>query len=147
MCEDARNDRRGIQATAPPKPDRKPFQTAAPDLHDSSVIAICQVTLDRCQAEPYISLVIVSFKHKGLKELFEIGRSRRIAPDLQRRIAVRLGALDAARSLAELEQPGFDFHALHGKPRRYTIHVNGPWCLTFEWEDGNVLRIDLEQYH
>lgn len=43
--------------------------------------------------------------------------------------------------------PGFDFHALRGKPQRYTIHVNGPWCITFEWQDGTALRVDLEQYH
>lgn len=91
--------------------------------------------------------MIVSFKHKGLKELLEAGRSRRVAPELQKRIRVRLSALDAAISLAELNQPGFDFHPLHGRPQRYTIHVNGPWCLTFEWEDGKALRVDLEQYH
>jgi toxin HigB-1 len=27
---------------------------------------------------------------------------------------------------------GFDFHALRGTPRRYSIHVNGPWGITFE---------------
>jgi plasmid maintenance system killer protein len=25
--------------------------------------------------------------------------------------------------------------------------VNGPWRITFEWIDGDVVRIDLEQYH
>jgi hypothetical protein len=29
-------------------------------------------------------------------------------------------------------QPGFDFHALRGTPRRCSIHVNGPWGITFE---------------
>jgi len=27
------------------------------------------------------------------------------------------------------------------------MHVNGPWCITFEWEDGEALRVDLEQEH
>ena len=36
---------------------------------------------------------------------------------------------------------------LHGKPQRYTIHLNGPWCITFEWADGTAIRVDLEQYH
>jgi len=58
-----------------------------------------------------------------------------------------LDALDAARTLDSLRQPGFDFHALHGKPQRYSIHVNGPWCMTFEWENAEALRVDLEQYH
>jgi len=91
--------------------------------------------------------VIVSFKHKGLKELFETGASAKVAAKLQARILVRLDAIEAAAALAELNQPDFDFHPLRGKPQRFTIHVNGPWCLTFEWAEGNALRVDLEQYH
>ena len=36
---------------------------------------------------------------------------------------------------------------LSSRPVRYSIHVNGPWCLTFEWSNGAALRVDLEQYH
>ena len=44
--------------------------------------------------------------------------------------------------------PGFDFHALLGfSPTRYTVHVNGPWCVIFEFEDGEACRVDFEQYH
>jgi len=55
--------------------------------------------------------------------------------------------LDQAESLTDLNVPGFNFHGLQGMPKRYSIHVNGPWCITFEWEDGDALKIDLEQYH
>ncbi|MDY6989819.1 MAG: type II toxin-antitoxin system RelE/ParE family toxin [Thermodesulfobacteriota bacterium] len=91
--------------------------------------------------------MIKSFKHKGLAELFERGLSRRVRQDLQSRARRRLDALDHAKSLSDLNVPGFDFHGLHGMPKRYSIHVNGPWCITFEWQDGEVLRVDLEQYH
>lgn len=91
--------------------------------------------------------MIKSFKHKGLAELFDKGRSLKIRQDLLSRALRRLDALDQAESLAELNIPGFDFHGLQGKPRRYSIHVNGPWCITFEWEDGDALKVDLEQYH
>jgi proteic killer suppression protein len=91
--------------------------------------------------------VIDSFRHRGLKELFDTGRSRRVAAALQRRIIRRLDALEAAERLESLNQPGFDFHPLHGNPQRYSIHVNGPWCITFEWENGRAQRVDLEQYH
>ena len=91
--------------------------------------------------------MIKSFRHKGLAELFECGRSRRVQPDLQARCLRRLDALDQAESLAELNVPGFNFHGLRGLPKRYSIHVNGPWCITFEWEDDGVFRVDLEQYH
>ena len=91
--------------------------------------------------------MIKSFKHKGLAELFERGRSSRVRQDLQSRSLRRLDALDQAESLTDLDVRGFDFHGLYGVPKRYSIHVNGPWCITFEWEEGDALRVDLEQYH
>lgn len=91
--------------------------------------------------------MIRSFRFKALQELFERGASRRIRPDLQARALRRLDALDAAERLDELNVPGFNFHPLRGSPRRYSLHVNGPWCITFEWEDGDALKVDLEQYH
>ncbi|UCF94480.1 MAG: type II toxin-antitoxin system RelE/ParE family toxin [Desulfobacterales bacterium] len=91
--------------------------------------------------------MIKSFKHKGLSELFEAGRTHRVRPDLQSRCLRRLEALDLAEILTDLNVPGFNFHGLHGVPKRYSIHVNGPWSITFEWKEGEALRVDLEQYH
>jgi proteic killer suppression protein len=91
--------------------------------------------------------MIKSFMHKGLAELFEKGSSRKIRQDLHLRILRRLDALDHAESLMDVNVPGFNFHGLQGVPKRYSIHVNSPWCLTFEWLEGEALRIDLEQYH
>ena len=92
--------------------------------------------------------VIKSFKSKALAELFEQGRTAKIDAKLRKRALVRLDALNDADSLDELKMPGYDFHALRGfKPTRYTIHVNGPWCITFEFEGGDAFRVDFEQYH
>ena len=91
--------------------------------------------------------MIGSIRSRGLKELFETGASARIGAALHRRAIIRLDAIEAATTLTALAQPGFDFHPLQGRPQRYSIHVNGPWCITFEWEDAKALRIDLEQYH
>ena len=47
-----------------------------------------------------------------------------------------------------MDIPGFNFHALRGhRPTKYTIHVNGPWCITFEFREGDAHRVDFEQYH
>jgi len=44
--------------------------------------------------------------------------------------------------------PGFDFHTLGGfVPARHTVHVNGPWCITFEFDRGDAYRVDFEQCH
>lgn len=91
--------------------------------------------------------MIKSFKHKGLAELFEKGSSRKVRQDLQSRSLRRLEALDQTESLTELNIPGLNFHGLQGVPKRYSIHVNGPWCITFEWEEDDALRVNLEQYH
>ena len=91
--------------------------------------------------------MIKSFRHKGLAELFENGHSAKIQPELHKRILRRVEVLDLAETLMELHIPGFNFHSIHGRPKRYSIHVNGSWCITFEWEKKHALRVDLEQYH
>jgi proteic killer suppression protein len=92
--------------------------------------------------------MIRTWKHKGLKELFETGHSRRVRPDLLKRALLALDALDAAKKPSDLDVPGFNFHPLRGRrPVRYSIHVNGPWCVTFEFLEGEAHRVNLEQYH
>jgi proteic killer suppression protein len=91
--------------------------------------------------------VIGSFRHKGLKEIFETGRSAKVGASLIQRCSDVLDALYIATALNDLNLPGFNFHQLHGKPVRYSIHVNGPWSITFEWSAPAALRVDLVQYH
>jgi proteic killer suppression protein len=91
--------------------------------------------------------MIRSFRHKGLRELFRDGNSAKVADRLQERCLDILDALDAAIKPEDMNLPGLDFHGLQGKPKRWTTHVNGPWCITFEFEDGDALRVDLDQYH
>ncbi len=91
--------------------------------------------------------MLKTFRSKGLADLWAARRSK-IDVRMRKRILVRLHALDSAASLEDLDLPGYDFHALKGfNPVRYTIHVNGPWCLTFEFDAGDAFRIDFEQYH
>jgi proteic killer suppression protein len=91
--------------------------------------------------------MIQSFIHKGLQELFTEGKSSKVQKSLTSRTLRRLDAIDSAMSLSDLNVPGFNFHGLEGKPKRFSIHVNGPWCLTFEWFEENAYRINLENYH
>lgn len=91
--------------------------------------------------------MIRSFRHKGLAGLWAKGSSARVDRKLQDRILLRLDALEAAAEASDLNLPGFDFHTLRGpRPVRYAVHVNGPWCLTFEFADGDAIKVDLEQY-
>ena len=92
--------------------------------------------------------MIKSFNSKALADLWSTGRTAKIDAKVHKRILVRLDRLDVATAPEQLNLPGFDFHALKGfKPTRYTVHVNGPWCITFEFDRDDAVRVDFEQYH
>ncbi|MDX2221633.1 MAG: type II toxin-antitoxin system RelE/ParE family toxin [Rhodospirillaceae bacterium] len=91
--------------------------------------------------------MIVSFRSKALKQFFEDDDPSGIRPDLVERVRARLQGLHRAKTLSDLNVPGWRCHRLHDVPPRYAIAVNGPWRVTFEWGDGSASRVDLEQYH
>lgn len=92
--------------------------------------------------------MIRTFRSKALAELWSTGGTAKIDHKMHRRILVRLDRLNVAVAPAEMNVPGFNFHALRGfDPLRHSVHVNGPWCLTFEFANGDAWRVDYEQYH
>jgi toxin HigB-1 len=91
--------------------------------------------------------MIRSFRNRALAAFWQHGDTSRIRPDLVKRLTLRLSRLDAVVQPSGMNIPGFNFHRLRGRPPRYTVHINGPWCLTFEWEGEDAVRVDLEQYH
>lgn len=91
--------------------------------------------------------MIRSFSDKQLQALWE-GRRTKIHADMHKRILRRLDVLSVAQQPQDMNLPGFDFHALKGfTPTRYTVHVNGPWCITFSFDGGDAASVAFEQYH
>lgn len=91
--------------------------------------------------------MIKTFSNKDLAAIWA-GKRSKIDRRLIKRILVRLDRLDVVESAEEMNLPGFNFHALIGfQPTRYTVHVNGPWCITFEFSDNDAYAVDFEQYH
>lgn len=96
----------------------------------------------------YILCMIRTFRHKGLKELFERGATRRVDSQLIRRCHEALTLINAAQDLKELNIAGWRLHQLKQyDPVRYSIWITGAWRITFEWSKGGADRVDLEQYH
>ena len=92
--------------------------------------------------------MIISFAHKGLKELFGTGKSRRVRPDLQKRCLQILDAINHCETLKDLTLPGLRLHPdSRYRPVRWRVDVNGPWRITFEFEDGEAIKVDLVQDH
>ena len=92
--------------------------------------------------------MIRTFKNKALADLFQSGKTAKIDRRMHKRLSVRLDAINEAVEIAEINVPGYNFHPLSGfNPARYSIHVNGPWCITFEFKAGDAFNVDFEQYH
>ena len=92
--------------------------------------------------------MIKSFRHKGLRKLFETGSTSGIQVNLAKRLRMQLAALDTAQAVEDMDIPGFRLHPLKGQMRgRWSITVNGNWRLTFEFQDGNAYVLDYEDYH
>jgi proteic killer suppression protein len=92
--------------------------------------------------------MIKSFAHKGLRRLFETGKSRGVAADLQKRLIRQMDVLNAALVAQDMNLPGYRFHELRGDRRgAYSVTVSGNWRLTFKFQNGDAHDVDLEDYH
>jgi proteic killer suppression protein len=90
-------------------------------------------------------LVIVGFKHKGLKRLYERGERQGIGASMLARVEE---ILDAAESLEELDIPGYRLHPQTGNLKGFwSIRVTGNWRIVFRFEQGEAFDIDLIDYH
>jgi len=91
--------------------------------------------------------VIQSFRSRALKRLWNDNDPGGIRPDQVARARRVLIELDVASRPEDLNLPGYRFHTLHGRPRRYSVTVTRTWRITFEWEGEDALRVDYEDYH
>ncbi|WP_227590335.1 type II toxin-antitoxin system RelE/ParE family toxin [Corynebacterium glyciniphilum] len=101
----------------------------------------------RC-ATGCIEVVIISFRHKGLRRFYESGSVEGIQPRHAKRLRLQLSALESAALIQDLDLPGWRLHPLLGNRRgRWSIRVSGSWRVTFEFDEGNVHVLDYEDYH
>ena len=92
--------------------------------------------------------MIKTFRHKGLKQLFETGRSSRVAADLTRRLIRQLDLLNRATGSSDMNLPGYRLHELkRDRKGTWSISVSGNWRLTFTFQGADAHDVDLEDYH
>ena len=92
---------------------------------------------------------IGSFRHKGLKRLYETGDRRGIRADLATKLEIIFHAIDQARNVEHVAKyPGWKLHPLKGGRRGdWSIWVTGNFRLTFRVDGEDVKDLDLEDYH
>lgn len=92
--------------------------------------------------------MIETFRHKGLRELFEHDRKGKLPPDMIERIRTILSFLDAATGIEEMNRPSFGLHPLKGDRKGFwAVTVRANWRIIFRFQDGNVRDVDFLDYH
>ena len=92
--------------------------------------------------------MIESFRSKALKRYWTKGDDAGIRPEWRKKVRIVLSRLDMARDPAEMNVPGFGFHALKGdQAGRFAVWVSRNWLITFSWNGENAKEVEMEDYH
>ena len=92
--------------------------------------------------------MIVGFRHKGLKLLFESGQRRKVQPEYADKIERILARLDEAAKVDNMDLPGFRLHPLKGDLAGYwSVTVSGNWRIVFRFDGGHASDVDLIDYY
>jgi toxin HigB-1 len=92
--------------------------------------------------------MIESFRHKGLRRLFEDDNPKGINPDHVRKLKQILATLHAAQTIEALDLPTFGLHPLKGDLKGFwAVTVRANWRIIFRFADGRASDVDLVDYH
>ncbi len=92
--------------------------------------------------------MIQSFKHRGLKALYDGRTTKRVAPGHVVRLRDILAVLYRSRGPEEMNLPGFRPHPLKGELKgHYAASVSGNWRVTFRFDGGHVADVDSVDTH
>jgi proteic killer suppression protein len=92
--------------------------------------------------------MIQSFRHKGLRQLFEDGTARGVNAEHVRKLRQILGVLHAADTIDALRLPTFGLHSLKGELKgHWAVTVRANWRVIFRFENGVAYDVDLVDYH
>ncbi len=92
--------------------------------------------------------MIKSFRHRGLKALYEGRRPAKVAPAHVAKLDRILSALDRSSGPDGMDLPGFQLHPLKGDLKgHYAVSVSGNWRVTFRFAGGHAVDANYLDYH
>ena len=92
--------------------------------------------------------MIRSFKHRGLKRLYERGDRSGIRPDLLDTVEDIVARLDESDGPHALNLPGYRLHPLKGSLDGFwSVTVRANWRIIFRFQGTDVLDVELIDYH
>lgn len=91
--------------------------------------------------------MIKSFRHRGLKRLYERGDRSKINAQQVDKVESILANLDAATEPSDMDLPGYKLHALKGDMKgMYSVWVTGNWRIVYRFIDEPE-DVDFTDYH
>jgi proteic killer suppression protein len=92
--------------------------------------------------------MIRSFRHRGIKRLFERGDTGQVRADMLEKIENILAVLDRAETPETMDLPGFRLHPLKGNFHGYwAVTVRANWRIVWRFDGTDAVDVDLIDYH
>ena len=92
--------------------------------------------------------MIGSFRHKGLRQLFEDDNPKGVNAEHLRKIRQILALLNAVQSVGELDLATFRLHPLKGDLKGFwSLTVRANWRIIFRFEGDRAFDVNLVDYH
>jgi toxin HigB-1 len=92
--------------------------------------------------------MIRTFRHKGLRRLYEDNDPRGVIGQHVEKLRDILARLDASSTVADMDLPGFRLHPLKGEFKgSWAVTVRANWRVVFRLVEGDALDVDYVDYH
>ncbi|MDY0268224.1 type II toxin-antitoxin system RelE/ParE family toxin [Trichloromonas sp.] len=92
--------------------------------------------------------MIISFRHKGLRQFYETGRKAGIQGQQANRLRLILARLDASREPRDMNLPGLRLHPMSGDLAGFwSVSISGNWRLIFRFDGQDACDVDYLDYH
>ena len=92
--------------------------------------------------------MIRSFRHKGLKRLYDDDDSRGVLAEHAIKLRDILARLDAAHAVEDLDLPALRLHPLKGELKgRWAVTIRANWRVIFRFADNDAFDVDYVDYH
>jgi proteic killer suppression protein len=92
--------------------------------------------------------MIKSFRHRGLKRLYERGDRGGIGPDLVDTVEDILARLDESDVPEAMNLPGYRLHPLKGELKGFwSVTVRANWRIIFRFQGADACDVELIDYH
>ena len=92
--------------------------------------------------------MILSFRHRGLRRLYEDDDRRGLNAEHVAKVTTILSRLDLAMRPEDMDVAGLRLHSLKGDLEGFwSVTVRANWRIVFRFEGGNASDVDYLDYH